>query len=285
LSFLPDNLDVERLRQDGKAVYFHFRGCFILSTFLMDRVTRDGGTIASACAECKQRGWRDRYFDRFYRAVTFAHRVFVSTPNLCHCSPAFEYVPHSLPPELAHVPAIVPRVGGGPVRVLHCVTGPGHYAVKGTEHVRRAVRALQEEGLAVELDIIEQMSRAEAVERFRDGDLLVEQLNLGAYGNVAIEAMAHGLPVISSLDPSVAHLIPNCPIVHATPVTIIDRLRELVLDAKLRQDLGRRCYRFVREFHDNDRIAAHLTAIYHVDLGLERARPKNTLANRRPSYA
>ena len=237
ISFLPDNLDVEFLRRSGRPVYFHFRGCFVLTKIVVQFTAR-GESVADACRYCKARGWRDEYFSRFHRGVSQCNRVFASTPNLCHCSGDFEYLPNSLEPGMEDLPSRYETTpaSGGPLVVLHAPAHAGVHQYKGTPYVQEAVETLRGEGLDVELRLVEKMSRTEAVKHYGQGDVFVEQLHLGSYGNTGIEAMAHGMPVISSHHPSHAHLAPGCPVIHADPLTLVDRLRELAVDRDLREE-------------------------------------------------
>lgn len=285
LSFLPDQLDVEYLRRSGSAVYFHFRGCFIL-TRLAPEFAAQGKSVADACGACKSRGWRDEYFRRFQRGAREASRVFVSTPNLCHCSPDFEYLPLSLDAETS---ALVPPKSekarqARTITVMHAPSSSAMESVKGTSHVVAAIEKLKGEGFDVELVMVQNMPRRQAIQKFGEADIFVEQLTLGSYGNTAIEAMAQGVPVISSHHPDHAHLVPDCPVVHADPMTIADRLRELMSDADARAELGRRCAEFVRDFHGSRNVAGHVNRLYLEDLGrLPKCAP-NILANREAKY-
>src|SRR5207237_1056705 len=112
-------------------------------------------------------------------------RVFASTPNLCHCSPEFEYLPNSLEPSLELVPPSSPTAErpDGPVVIMHSAFNEEVHDYKGTPHIIRAVDTLKEEGLNVELKLIQKMSRAEAVKQYSQCDIFVEQLHLGSYGN------------------------------------------------------------------------------------------------------
>jgi asparagine synthase (glutamine-hydrolysing) len=267
LSFLPDGADVELLRDSGKQVYFHFRGCFILTKIISEFAER-GESVADACAHCKACGWRDQYFERFHRAETHASRIFVSTPNLLHCSDDFEYFPLSLEPNLGSLEYRA-RFDGSDrdeVIIMHAPSSAAMEDVKGTRFVKRAVEELQAEGYKIDLQMIQNMPRQEAIAKYATADIFVEQLCLGAYGNTAIEAMASGVPVISSLHPTVAHAAPNCPVVHADPTTVKDRIRELI-DAKDKRDgLGRAGYEFVRDFHGNVNVVARMLEAYTADL-------------------
>ena len=75
--------------------------------------------------------------------------------------------------------------------VLHA---PSSRTRKGTEHVIAAC-----EQLDCELEIVEGLDHREAFERYRDADVVVDQLNAGWYGVFAIEAMALGKPVVTFL--------------------------------------------------------------------------------------
>ena len=55
------------------------------------------------------------------------------------------------------------------------------------------------EGLDADLEIVEGLHHDEAFERFRNADIVVDQLNAGWYGLFAIECMALGKPVVTFL--------------------------------------------------------------------------------------
>ena len=67
-------------------------------------------------------------------------------------------------------------------------------ARKGTDHVLETC-----EGLDVELRIVEGLHHDDALARYRDADIVVDQLNAGWYGLFAIECMALGKPVVTYL--------------------------------------------------------------------------------------
>lgn len=138
----------------------------------------------------------------------------------------------------------------GPVTVLHA---PNHRAIKGTEHVLRAVRELQDEGLDVRLELIEGRPNAEVRAALARADVLVDQLLVG-YGLFAAEGMAGGLPVISRtgwMPPEVASTaaMRELPIVDADVETITGRLRELATDPQRRARLGAEGRRFAERWH------------------------------------
>ena len=107
---------------------------------------------------------------------------------------AIRWVPEAevIPPGI-DVARITPAPPSDRVRpvILHA---PSSRRRKGTEHVVAAV-----EGLDADLEIVEGLHHDEAFERFRNADIVVDQLNAGWYGLFAIECMALGKPVVTFL--------------------------------------------------------------------------------------
>jgi glycosyltransferase involved in cell wall biosynthesis len=143
--------------------------------------------------------------------------------------------------------------------VLHA---PSSRARKGTEHVVAAC-----EQLGVELEIVEGLDHREAFERYRNADVVVDQLNAGWYGVFAIEAMALGKPVVTFLHDEAVRRTEEAfgvevPIVSATRDTLADVLRPLVESADERRRVGAASRAYVERVHDADAVASRLVDLY-----------------------
>lgn len=146
------------------------------------------------------------------------------------------------------------------VYVLHA---PNHRGFKGTEFIIDAVKNLQAEGLKVELLILEKMQNDEVKDIFENKiDILIEQLIYTGHGLNAIEGLASGIPVISNLEDQNITLpfrrwsfLNECPIVSASPENIQSVLRNLIVNPKLRLDLGEKGRRYAEKYHSYE--AAH----------------------------
>jgi glycosyltransferase involved in cell wall biosynthesis len=142
------------------------------------------------------------------------------------------------------------------------VHAPSSRRRKGTEHVIAAVQ-----GLDADLDLVEGLRHDEAFERYREADLVVDQLNAGWYGLFAIEAMALGKPVVTFLHDEAVRRSEEAfgirvPLVSATAETLRDALRPLVADAARRRELGAASRAYVERVHDLDRVADRLLDLY-----------------------
>jgi glycosyltransferase involved in cell wall biosynthesis len=143
--------------------------------------------------------------------------------------------------------------------VLHA---PSSRKRKGTEHVIAAC-----EGLDVELDLVEGLRHDEARRRYERADIVVDQLNAGWYGILALEAMALGKPVLSYLRPEAVQetehqLGVKVPIVPVTKDTLRERIAELAASPERRRVLGAASRTYVEEIHDADKGADRLIAVY-----------------------
>jgi glycosyltransferase involved in cell wall biosynthesis len=175
---------------------------------------------------------------------------------------AIRWVPEAevIPPGV-DVSAIEPSPPGDRSRpvVLHA---PSSRRRKGTEHVIAAC-----EGLDVDLVLVEGLRHDEAFERYRDADIVVDQLNAGWYGVFAIECMALGKPVVTFLHEEAVRRTEEAfgvpvPIVRATKDDLRDRLETLAADPAERRRVGAASRTYAERVHDLDAVADRLLGLY-----------------------
>jgi glycosyltransferase involved in cell wall biosynthesis len=179
-----------------------------------------------------------------------ADRAFYLNPDLGRYLPGASFLPYANVDVAAIEP--VPLPDGDEVIVVHA---PTDRDVKGTSHAVAAVEALRAEGLPVRLDLVEGVSHADAIARLATADVVLDQLLIGWYGGVAVEAMALGRPVVSYVADAGDPFGERLPITRADPATVRDRLRELVLDRGRRERLAAESRAFALAEHDPRAIA------------------------------
>jgi glycosyltransferase involved in cell wall biosynthesis len=133
---------------------------------------------------------------------------------------------------------------------------PNHRGVKGTEFLIEAVRSLREEGLEVELVLLENVPNENVRESMQEVDILADQFVLPGYGLNAVEGMATGLPVICNLENETYtrlfrrySYLDECPLVSASAETIKETLEVLVTNPRLREELGQAGREYVEKYH------------------------------------
>ncbi len=262
-SFLPRLADVPVLRALGRRIVFHYHGCEV-----RDRSHMLRAHSLSTCTDCdpfcrpRHQQWLKA------RAARLAHRQFYSTLDLAESVPGGEHLPLAIETERwaaaadAHALADPLRRNGtdGPVVIGHA---PTNRLIKGTRHVVAAVEALRREFPRVELRMIERQPWATMPDFLAGCDLVVDQLHMGWYGLLAIEAMAEARPVVAHIrDDFRARAAADLPVVSAQPATLVDTLRTLIADPRRRMALGEEGRGYVRREHDTRVVGARLLAAY-----------------------
>lgn len=172
------------------------------------------------------------------------------------------------------------------MKVLHT---PNHRGFKGTEFLVKAIKELQEEGLNIELLLLEKTSNVTVRKLLTEEiDVLVEQLIFPGYAMSGVEGLASGVVVVSNLsDERIMtpmrrwSFLSECPVVSATPETIKNTLRNLFTDKSLRQQLSKSSREYAEKYHSYDAFVqlyteiekylygerAHLHNYYHPIIG------------------
>ncbi|WP_047151979.1 glycosyltransferase [Aneurinibacillus tyrosinisolvens] len=150
-----------------------------------------------------------------------------------------------------------------PPLVIHA---PTNRDFKGSAIIDAVIERLQTE-IPLRYKRIEQMSHEEALQLYKKADIVIDQILCGAYGNLSVEAMALGKPVICYIRPDLVSLYPkDLPIVSANPETLYYVLKELAQDKEHRIHLGRQGRKFVEAHHEASRVIQQLLKIYETVL-------------------
>jgi glycosyltransferase involved in cell wall biosynthesis len=170
--------------------------------------------------------------------------------------PEAEVVPPGI--DLREIESVPPH-GDGPVRVVHAALSRRR---KGTDAI---VAACEE--LGVELDVVEGVHHSEVSNRIARADVVVDQLNSGWYGLFAIEAMAHGKPVVGFILDEAARRTEEAfgvelPILRTSKETLARDLRPLIDSVEERRRRGAASRAYVERVHDADAMADRLIDIY-----------------------
>ena len=257
--------DLPLLKKLGKRIVVTFQGC----DARMKMLSRERFPT-SACAECDV-AWCTKEMDairrtRIGKVMTYADKVFALNPDLLHFLPGAEFLPYASvnPEEWIPETSTAGRPSGArPVRVLHM---PTNRSIKGTCYVEQACARLRDEGFLVELVLAERVPHAQVKALIAECDIVVDQLLIGWYGAVAVEAMALGKPVLCYLrEEDLKRFVPfrdRIPIVRTTKETLADDLRTLLGDTARGSELGVAGRRFVEECHDPLKIAQRTIAAY-----------------------
>ena len=142
------------------------------------------------------------------------------------------------------------------------VHSPTRMNVKGTIYIEEAIKSLVSK-YDFQYIRITGFNHDELVEKLCQADIVIDQMLIGSYGILAIEAMALGKPVISYIREDLIDKYPeNLPIVVANRDNIDEVLKTLLEDGNLRTKLGHKSREYIEMYHDKIKIAKDLVRLY-----------------------
>ena len=253
-------LEMPLLKLLGKKVIVSAYGADIR----VERVTRALGTY-NCCTDCTQR-LVACICDERKAARNLAHVRRYADLTLS-MGDMIEYTPGSRNDvfywaiDLKKWPFVGVSLASSPVKVVHA---PNHAQFKGTRYLVECVAQLQKEGYAVELVLIQGLRNDEAMEHYKQADIVADQFLIGWHGNFAVEAMALGKPVIAYIRKPEQYLPKGveCPIVSANPDCLKQALITLIDNPQLRYDLGVRGRRYVEQVFSLEHVGERMDRLY-----------------------
>ena len=246
----PHNLDLPLYHARGARVVFHYHGCDV-----RNRAHMLATHARAACTECDPFCIPGRQRRILASAARHVDAELVSTPDLLESAPRARHLPVAAP--LEDYPVRLPS--GSPKLVLHA---PTNRLIKGTRHVEAAFERLRPRFPSVRFEIVERVPWHVLRDRLAEADVVVDQVFMGWYGMVAVEAMAVGKPVLCFIRPDFESRLEDCPIVRCEIETLEDRLAALLDDEARRRALGAAGRAYVEREHAAPVIARRLVTLY-----------------------
>lgn len=153
------------------------------------------------------------------------------------------------------------------VRPFVIIHAPSRRHIKGTDIVEAAIKKLKNEGFLIDFLLIENMDNASAIDTYKKADLVIDQLYVGWYGGVAVEAMALGKPVMCYIRETDLKHIPKLmrnemPIINTNPNTFYYDLKYTLENKINLKNLAHKSRKYIEKWHDNDRIAENIIKDY-----------------------
>ncbi|MFA5065263.1 MAG: hypothetical protein WC566_07340 [Dehalococcoidia bacterium] len=131
--------------------------------------------------------------------------------------------------------------------VIHA---PTNRTIKGTDYILAAVDRLKREGVNFDFRIIEQTSNLELRKILTNSDVVVDFLFIQTVGVLALEAMATGNAVLSSVMRDYELIPGDCPVIAITQDNVYENLKHIVLDKTHRMSLAIAGRKYVETYHD-----------------------------------
>ena len=233
VSFFRDGRDVRKLKEKGKKIVSYYHGL-----------------------DLRMRGAIRPVWEATDLHLTCEFDLYQRYPELEYQFLPFD--PESVPP----ASPVSERI-----RICHAPRLP---TVKGTSIIIEAVESLSRD-MPVEFVLIQNCSHAETIELKSTCHIEIDQISDGdmGYGVNSLESLSMGLCTVTNLSTAYQRFIPNHPFALAHPDNLRAVLRELVLDAELRQSFAMKGPFWIMKNHHWITVARQLHERYR-KLGWER---------------
>jgi hypothetical protein len=183
------------------------------------------------------------------------HRIkqFVTTPDLFHELPDATWLPAVI--DIDKFKTNTPIKGSaGPLKVLFL---PSNGWLKSEGLVAPVLKGLEEAGV-IKLVAEGAVSNSEMPALIESADVVIDRFD-GVVGVASIEAMAAKRLVIANVAPWIYHKAEvTPPVIHATPKTLADKLREIAGDNFNHQQITDTGFEYVIRWHDGKESASRL---------------------------
>ncbi|KEZ54434.1 hypothetical protein GS18_0205860 [Metabacillus indicus] len=259
-SFMDSYKDLELLKQAGKKIIMHHRGNDVRAPerarkganyenpYVNTEASHDAGKIHSSL---------QLFAEVADAAIVQDHELYEYVKDYYHARNKKVYILPRLIETEKYIPSY-PAATKKPL-IVHAPTLP---EFKGTEQIEQTIEKLKD-SYSFEYVRVEKMSHEEAVAVYKRADIVIDQILCGAYGNLSVEAMALGKPVVCYIRPDIkANLPESLPIVSANPDTLYKELSTLLERSDTFKKLGEAGRAYVERYHEASVVMPFLLDIY-----------------------
>ncbi len=264
-SLLPGFIDLSVLKLRKKRIFVTFNGTLTrlkshcLQNYRFSQFGIDGN-------EWDYYMWpiRDQRKRRIIRTWQhFARQIFCLNPDLCNTAEGSVFVPYAKG-SFYEIQRAKRYSIGKSIRIAHATNNP---LAKGTSFFKKAIDAVRSHYPNVVVDYIEKVDNKTALARIAECDVLFDQVLLGWYGGVAVEAMQLGKPVITYIREGDLRHIPadmrrDLPVINANPDTIEEVLRDIAENPGKLKELSEKSVYYVNQYHDPQKVARMVAGYY-----------------------
>ncbi len=148
-----------------------------------------------------------------------------------------------------------------PIRILHA---PTHETYKGSKYIYSAIEKLKAKyDGQFTFKVIKNLDINDFYEEIGNSDLVIDQMLLGSYGFVSIEAMAMYKPVITYMREDIWDRVKSdCPIINANADSLYEVLENIILDPEQLKDISIKSREYVESFWEEKKVARDYYSLF-----------------------
>ncbi|SDY16858.1 Glycosyltransferase involved in cell wall bisynthesis [Evansella caseinilytica] len=255
-TFLPDRSDLAYLKKQGKKLIVQHRGSEVRRLSLAKKFNNPHVLVKKQFADEKKRRLFLKKLSRYIdHAIVADHELLPYIQNI--------YKHTHIIPQAINTTALKPAYPALDTEEPLIVHAPSNFEVKGTKDVLDAISRLHITNCRFKFMLLSNLPYEQALQIYRRADIIIDQLLIGSFGVVSLEAMALGKPVICYIRDDLLNRYPaHLPIVNANPDTIYPTLKKLLRNPRERKRLGVKGRKYAEKHHDPRLISQQLVEVY-----------------------
>lgn len=246
--------DLGLYRLFNKSVITTFQGCDVrmceicpVRTFLGNSVCKNvpSGMNYAECDDRKRR--------RLNKLLKVSKKIYGITPDLCRSDDNITYAPHIKCIDGVADDSKVKRSARKVIRIGHM---PKRYH-KGTEYIEGIVSILKKQyGEKIEYVPIRGMPWSDALSLLSTCDLFIDQVLIGWYGGISVEAALLGIPSICYIDKKLFRFVTQDISSHLPVISLehheelFDKINKYLTCSDLIEVESERCRENAKRIHD-----------------------------------
>jgi hypothetical protein len=251
----------------NRKIIFTYNGCDARQKYKTMQRVRFASCYEEKCYSgmCNS-GTRDKIREKRIRIVSkYAHHIFAVNPDLLYFLPETitTFLPYSIASwyEIQSIPYKIDRK----IKILH---SPTNQAAKGSQYIIQALENLKKR-YNIEIVLVDKVPNKEALDIYKQADLVVDQVLAGWYGGLAVEAMKMGKPIAVFVREDDLKFIPEKmaqdlkgAIINLNPFSIEEVLEEYLENSHLLKHKSEAGCEYVHKWHDPTIVAGITKSFY-----------------------
>lgn len=251
-TLFPNYMDIKILKFFGKKTMMVFTGCDVR---IPEKVAQFKW---NPCSNCTQE-YKDLVgcvIDKKIEQTKIIEKLFdiISCPIEANGNLSRKSYPGYFPVDLTPFPADIFEnyTFHKPLRILH---SPTNETYKGSKYIYEIINKLKEK-YEIDFKVIKNVSIDKLYKEMANSDIIIDQMLLGSWGFVSIEAMALYKPVICYMRNEIWDNIKRyCPIINANPDTLYNTLSNILENPEQLKEISKRSRKFVENFWEEKKVA------------------------------
>ncbi|MGI6023577.1 MAG: hypothetical protein ACOX8D_10705 [Methanoculleus sp.] len=197
----------------------------------------------------------------------FADIQYVSTPDLIEYAPNAEWLPTPINlDQFRYVGVKDKEDQNKPLRIVHAVGSKAHgNNYKGTPIIINAITQLKSRGYNIDFRLLASIPYRQALEEYKQADIIIGQTHIGWYGKLEQEAMAFGKPVVTYINQEFTGITGQVPVVNFQRDdinTLMTGIASLADDHSLQEHFSREGRAYLERWHDETKVMEKLEQDY-----------------------